>query len=231
MHAERLCHLARPLPPQWCPTAVTRKRAEAALELTTTTHWPQAFVPTGYRLPWWKPRSPADYSREEVRLILGDEGKWPGAGREATWRDLAPATARKALSKRTPPATAPTAAALPAPAPVERSSNQRKVSSRLTLKPPSSSSTIGARKPSTSRLMGSHHKRVQAAAPALVAAPPPAAASKSARRQRTMDERRGSKSLLHRLYHYSSKSPRNSSKSVTPAGPAYPPAMALAPAG
>ena len=71
-------------PASWCAPAAMAKRAKAALELTTSTHWPHAFVPTGYRPPWMAPRKPADYSRDEVRLILGDGGRWPGEKAAAT---------------------------------------------------------------------------------------------------------------------------------------------------
>ena len=64
-------------PASWCPPTVRAKRAAAALELTTSTHWPHAFVPTGFRLPSMLPRTPADYSADEVRLILGNDSAWP----------------------------------------------------------------------------------------------------------------------------------------------------------
>ena len=78
-------------PAKWCPPSVMAKRAKAALEMTTSTHWPHAFVPTGYRPPWWKARTPADFTSAEVRLILGDKGAWPGQP-----------TPRKSLSMKTP---------------------------------------------------------------------------------------------------------------------------------
>lgn len=78
-------------PSRWCPPSVMAKRAKAALEMTTSTHWPHAFVPTGYRPPWWRARTPADFTPAEVRLILGDKGAWPGQP-----------TPRKSLSLKTP---------------------------------------------------------------------------------------------------------------------------------
>lgn len=68
------------LPPvfAWPTHAVICTPSRLQLELMTSTHWPHAFVPTGYRPPWMPPRTPSDYSREEVRLILGDTGVWPG---------------------------------------------------------------------------------------------------------------------------------------------------------
>ena len=64
-------------PASWCTTQVQQKRAQAAIEKTTSTHWPHAFVPTGYRPPWEKPRTPNDYSDLEARLILGMNKQWP----------------------------------------------------------------------------------------------------------------------------------------------------------
>ena len=56
---------------------IIARRAQAAIEKTTSTHWPHSFVPTGYRPPWEKARSLADYSELEARLILGKNGVWP----------------------------------------------------------------------------------------------------------------------------------------------------------
>ena len=102
-------------PRAWCTPAVMKHRAKAALELTTSTHWPHAFVPTGYRPPWMPPRKPSDYSRDEVRLILGDGGRWPGEKADKAERMGAEKDEPKA---RKPSATAapmkPAAAAAPA---------------------------------------------------------------------------------------------------------------------
>ena len=69
-------------PASWCPVAVLKKRARAALELTTSTHWPHDFVPTGAAPPWMVRRKPSDYTGEETRLILGDHGLWPSEALE-----------------------------------------------------------------------------------------------------------------------------------------------------
>ncbi|KAL1514962.1 hypothetical protein AB1Y20_004038 [Prymnesium parvum] len=67
-------------PTSMSSSEVRLHRAVAALELTSTTHWPQAFVQAGGDAPsWMKRRTPMDYSPEETRLILGNEGKWPAA--------------------------------------------------------------------------------------------------------------------------------------------------------
>ena len=102
-------------PRAWCTPVVMKHRAKAALELTTSTHWPHAFVPTGYRPPWMPPRKPSDYSRDEVRLILGDGGRWPGEKADKAQERGAEKDEPKA---RKPSATAatmkPAAAAAPA---------------------------------------------------------------------------------------------------------------------
>lgn len=92
-------------PSHWAAPSVRVKRAKAALELTTSTHWPHAFVPTGFRPPWMPMRSKSDYSRDEVRLILGDTGCWPGDSRPAL-QALPPEPAKQApkpLTLKKPP--------------------------------------------------------------------------------------------------------------------------------
>lgn len=68
-------------PAKWCPVDVLAKRAEAAQEFCSTTHWPHAFVPRPAP-PWmdWR-RSPAEYSWDQARLIVGDKRAraWIGA--------------------------------------------------------------------------------------------------------------------------------------------------------
>ena len=63
------------VPAAWATPSLLEQRAQAVLEKTTSTHWPQAFVPTGYRPKWESPRTPADYTDAEARLILGNHGR------------------------------------------------------------------------------------------------------------------------------------------------------------
>ena len=54
-------------PSAWCSPADRAKRARAALRMTTSTHWPHAFVPTGPAPSWMASRTPSDFSSAESR--------------------------------------------------------------------------------------------------------------------------------------------------------------------
>ena len=64
-------------PARLCSPDVAEQRARAALDLVTSTHWPYSYVPTSQAPEWMGRRAMEDYSPEEVRLILGDHGRWP----------------------------------------------------------------------------------------------------------------------------------------------------------